>query len=87
MNLYVFVSKQGDVLALYSCNSIEGACVTLAVWNIGGVICPCRPTHTAYELEQQLLQVKAKYFITQEALIEKAEKALTSNTTLKVLLL
>lgn len=67
--------KKGDVLALYTPNSVDTAIVTLgAIW-AGGIVSPANPLYTADELTFQLKDSKAKGIVTQKAFLGIAREA------------
>ncbi|KAK1769742.1 hypothetical protein QBC33DRAFT_531838 [Phialemonium atrogriseum] len=70
--------KKGDVLALYTPNSIDSAVVTLgAIW-AGGIVSPANPLYTVDELAFQLKDSSAKGLVTQRPFLETARKAAKS---------
>ena len=70
--------KKGDVLALYTPNSIDSAVVTLgAIW-AGGIVSPANPLYTVDELAFQLKDSNAKGLVTQRPFLEAARNAAKS---------
>ncbi|KAK1755307.1 hypothetical protein QBC47DRAFT_213853 [Echria macrotheca] len=67
--------KKGDVLAMYTPNSIDTAIITLgAIW-AGGIVSPANPLYTADELAFQLRDSGAKALVTQTAFLDTAVNA------------
>lgn len=67
--------RKGDVLALYTPNSIDTAAVTLGCLWAGGVVSPANPLYTVDELAWQLGDCGAKGLVTQVAYLETAREA------------
>jgi len=67
--------KKGDVLALYTPNSIDTPVVMWGTLWAGGIISPANPGYTADELAFQLKDSGAKGLVTQVAFLETALKA------------
>ena len=67
--------QKGDVLALFSPNSIDYPAVTWGCLWAGGVISPANPAYTADELAFQLRDAGAKALVTQVSSLETAKKA------------
>jgi 4-coumarate--CoA ligase len=67
--------RKGDVLALYSPNSIDFPAVTWGCLWAGGIISPANPAYTADELAFQLRDAGAKGLATQVSCLEMAKKA------------
>jgi 4-coumarate--CoA ligase len=67
--------QKGDVLALFSPNSIDYPAVTWGCLWAGGVISPANPAYTADELAFQLRDAGAKGLVTQVSYLETAKKA------------
>jgi len=67
--------KKGDVLALYTPNSIDTPIVTLgAIW-AGGIVSPANPLYTVEELSFQLKDSGAKAIVTQKPYLKIAVEA------------
>jgi long-subunit acyl-CoA synthetase (AMP-forming) len=67
--------KKGDVLALFTPNSIDTPVVSLgAIW-AGGVVTPANPLYTVDELTFQLRDSKAKGLVTQVSCLDVAVQA------------
>ncbi|SPQ18158.1 82b9b819-87e3-4015-a837-c6427068c965 [Thermothielavioides terrestris] len=64
--------KKGDVLALYTPNSIDTPIVTLGALWAGGVVSPVNPLYTTDELAFQLRDSGAKGLVTQPAYLGTA---------------
>lgn len=64
--------KRGDVLALYTPNSIDTPAVTWGTQWAGGVISPANPAYTPEELAFQLKDSGAKALVTQKAFLPGA---------------
>ena len=67
--------RKGDVLALYTPNSIDTPLVTLGTLWAGGVVSPANPLYTAEELAFQLRDSGAKALVTQLAFLGTAVAA------------
>ncbi len=71
--------RQGDVVAIYSPNSIEYVVAFHAIATLGATVSTVNSLFLASELGSQLVQHDAKFLITTEELLEHAEAA-ASNT-------
>lgn len=67
--------RKGDVLALFTPNSVDTAVVTMGVLWAGGVVSPANPTYTATELARQLSDSGARALATQAAYLDTAREA------------
>ncbi|KAH8698307.1 putative phenylacetyl-CoA ligase [Talaromyces proteolyticus] len=67
--------KKGDVLAIFSPNSIDTPSVMYGVAWAGGVISPANPTYTVEELAFQLSNSEAKAIVTQVPMLPVARAA------------
>lgn len=67
--------QKGDVLGVYSPNSIDTPVVTWGVHFAGGVVSPANPGYTVEELAFQLKDSGAKALVTQVPHLEMAVKA------------
>ncbi|KAH0551150.1 hypothetical protein GP486_007514, partial [Trichoglossum hirsutum] len=67
--------QKGDVLALYTPNSIDTPAVTWGCHWAGGIVSPANPTYTVDELAFQLKDAGAKALITQKPFLDIARKA------------
>jgi acyl-CoA synthetase (AMP-forming)/AMP-acid ligase II len=67
--------KKGDVLALYTPNSIDTPIVTWGTLWTGGIISPANPGYNVKELAFQLKDSGAKGLVTQKALLKEAQEA------------
>ncbi|PKS06423.1 hypothetical protein jhhlp_007171 [Lomentospora prolificans] len=67
--------QKGDVLALYTPNSIDTPIVMLGTLWAGGIICPANPLYTAGELTHQLKDAKASAIATQLPMLPIAREA------------
>ncbi|KAL1877094.1 hypothetical protein VTK73DRAFT_8902 [Phialemonium thermophilum] len=67
--------KKGQVLVIYTPNSIDTAVVTLGALWAGGVISPANPLYTVEELTFQLKNSKAKALVTQRPFLDVACQA------------
>lgn len=67
--------KKGDVLALYTPNSIDTPVVTWGTHWAGGVLSPANPAYTPEELAFQLKDSGAKALVTQKGFLENARAA------------
>ena len=70
--------RKGDVLAIFSPNSIDTPVVTWGTHWAGGVVSPANPAYTAEELAFQLKNSGAKALVTQLAVLPVAEEAARS---------
>ena len=70
--------RKGDVLAIFSPNSIDTPVVTWGTHWAGGVVSPANPAYTAEELAFQLKNSGAKALATQLAVLPVAEEAARS---------
>ncbi|KAL2872437.1 acyl--CoA ligase [Aspergillus lucknowensis] len=71
----VFDWRKGDVLALYTPNSIDTPVVMYGTLWAGGVVSPSNPTYTADELAFQLRDSGAKAVVTQLPVLPVARAA------------
>lgn len=67
--------KKGDVLALYTPNSIDTPAITWGTLWAGGIVSPANPGYTVEELAFQLKDCGAKALATQLPLLDVATKA------------
>ncbi|KAB5580725.1 hypothetical protein GE09DRAFT_1083362 [Coniochaeta sp. 2T2.1] len=67
--------QKGDVLALYTPNSIDTAVVTMGALWAGGVVSPANPLYTVDELAWQLKDCGAKALVTQARYLDAAREA------------
>lgn len=67
--------QKGDVLALYTPNSIDTPPVMWGTLWAGGVVAPANPGYTVDELVYQLKDAGAKAIVTQYELLDNARKA------------
>ncbi|KAF2876228.1 hypothetical protein BDV95DRAFT_483484 [Massariosphaeria phaeospora] len=67
--------QKGDVLALYTPNSIDTPAVTWGCHWAGGILSPANPGYTVDELAFQLKDSGAKALVTQWAFIKNAHEA------------
>jgi 4-coumarate--CoA ligase len=67
--------RKGDVLALYTPNSIDTPAVTWGCHWAGGTLSPANPAYTVDELAFQLKDSGAKALVTQLAFIKNAQEA------------
>ncbi|KAF1920035.1 4-coumarate-CoA ligase-like protein [Ampelomyces quisqualis] len=67
--------QQGDVLALYTPNSIDTPAITWGCHWAGGVLSPANPNYTVDELAFQLKDSGARAIVTQLPFIENAQEA------------
>jgi 4-coumarate--CoA ligase len=67
--------QKGDVLALYTPNSIDTPAVTWGCHWAGGILSPANPTYTVDELAFQLKDSGAKALVTQLPFLETAKAA------------
>ena len=67
--------QKGDVLALYTPNSIDTPVLTCGLLWAGGVACPANPLYTVGELTHQLRSSGAKALATQLPLLATAREA------------
>ncbi|OIW35050.1 acetyl-CoA synthetase-like protein [Coniochaeta ligniaria NRRL 30616] len=67
--------RKGDVLALYTPNSIDTAVVTLGALWAGGVVSPANPLYTVDELARQLRDCGARALVTQRRYLDTAREA------------
>lgn len=72
-----FQFKKGDVLALFTTNSIDVPFLTFGPLNIGGIVSPANPAYTAGELAFHLKDSGAKLLVTTRALLKTALAAAT----------
>lgn len=67
--------KKGDVLALFTPNSIDTPVLTWGTLWAGGIVSPANPAYTAEELAFQLKNSGAKVLATQPAVLSVAKEA------------
>jgi acyl-CoA synthetase (AMP-forming)/AMP-acid ligase II len=67
--------RKGDVLAIFSPNTVEYPVAFHAVSLLGGVVTTLNPLCTAEEVAKQLADSRAKYLVASPALIERAREA------------
>ena len=67
--------RKGDVLALYTPNSIDTAVVALGCLWAGGVVSPANPLYTVDELAWQLRDCGARALVTQVRHLDAAREA------------
>ncbi|KAH0536354.1 hypothetical protein FGG08_006780, partial [Glutinoglossum americanum] len=67
--------QKGDVLALYTPNSIDTPAITWGCHWAGGIVSPANPTYTVDELAFQLKDAGAKALVTQKPFLPLALKA------------
>jgi 4-coumarate--CoA ligase len=67
--------KKGDVLALYTPNSIDTPSIIWGTHWAGGIISPANPGYNVSELAFQLKDSGAKALATQKPFLENARKA------------
>ena len=67
--------KKGDVLALYTPNSIDTPSIIWGTHWAGGIISPANPGYNVTELAFQLKDSGAKALATQKPFLENARKA------------
>jgi acyl-CoA synthetase (AMP-forming)/AMP-acid ligase II len=67
--------QKGEVLALFSPNSIDIPVITWGTHWAGGVVFPANPTNTAGELAVQLKDTKSRVLATQLAFLPTAREA------------
>ena len=67
--------QKGDVLALFSPNSVDYPVVTFGCLWAGGIVSPANPAYTADELAFQLRDAGAKALVTQVSALETAKEA------------
>lgn len=67
--------KKGDVLGLFSPNSIDYPAIMFGTFWAGGTVSPANPAYTVDELAFQLKDSGAKALVTQFAYLEIATKA------------
>lgn len=66
---------KGDVLALYTPNSVDTAVITMGTLWAGGVVSPGNPLYTVDELARQLTDSRAKAMVTQVPYLATAREA------------
>ena len=71
----VFDWKKGDVLALFTPNSIDTPVLTWGTHWAGGVVSPANPAYTVEELAFQLQNSGAKALATHMSVLKVAEEA------------
>ncbi|KAK0617883.1 hypothetical protein B0T17DRAFT_314331 [Bombardia bombarda] len=67
--------KKGDVLAMFTPNSVDTATVTLGALWAGGIVSPANPLYTVDELAFQLKNSNSSAIVTQTAFIKTAVAA------------
>ena len=67
-----FCFQKGDVLSLFTTNSIDVPFLTFGALNIGGIVSPANPAYTAGELAFHLKDSGAKLLVTTRALLKTA---------------
>ena len=67
--------RKGDVLLMFSPNSIDTAAITLGALWAGGIVSPGNPAYTADELAFQLKDAGARAVVTQKPLLDVVVKA------------
>jgi 4-coumarate--CoA ligase len=67
--------KKGDVIGIFTPNSIDTPAVTWGAHWAGGIPSPANPGYTAEEFAFQLKDSRAKAIVTQYALLDVARKA------------
>jgi acyl-CoA synthetase (AMP-forming)/AMP-acid ligase II len=67
--------RKGDVLAIFSPNTVEYPVAFHAVSLLGGVTTTLNPLCTAEEVAKQLADSRAKYLVAAPALVERAREA------------
>lgn len=70
-----FGFQKGDVLALFTSNSIDVPFLTYGTLNVGGIVSPANPAYTAGELAYHLKDSNAKLVVTTRALLKTAMAA------------
>lgn len=71
----IYEWKKGDVLALFTPNSIDTPAITWGTHWAGGVVSPANPAYTVDELEFQLKTAGAKALATHISVLPVAKKA------------
>lgn len=71
----IYDFKKGDVLALYTPNSIDTPIVTWGTHWTGGIVSPANPAYSPDELAFQLKDSGARILVTQWAQLDIARKA------------
>ncbi|KIX08854.1 uncharacterized protein Z518_03511 [Rhinocladiella mackenziei CBS 650.93] len=66
--------QTGDVIALFTPNSIDVPCVILGALWAGAIVSPSNPGYTATELEYQLRDSGAKYLVTHISILPLARQ-------------
>ncbi|KAF2429628.1 acetyl-CoA synthetase-like protein [Tothia fuscella] len=67
--------KKGDVLALFTSNSIDIPPITFGTLWAGGILSPANPAYTVSELSHQLHDCKARMIATQIEYLDKVKAA------------
>ncbi|KAK5710862.1 hypothetical protein LTR17_018672 [Elasticomyces elasticus] len=75
--------KEGDVVALFSPNTVDYAIICFAVIGCGAIFSPISAALTAQELRDQLSTAQAAFLIADPALMPTATQAASSLTHLK----
>jgi acyl-CoA synthetase (AMP-forming)/AMP-acid ligase II len=70
--------RQGDVVAIYAPNSIEYVIAFHAIATLGATVSTVNPLYLTEELARQLVQHNAKFLITPEGLLDRAEEAIVA---------
>lgn len=70
-----FQFQKGNVLALFTTNSIDVPFLTFGTLNIGGIVSPANPAYTADELAFHLKDSGAELLVTTRALLKTAGAA------------
>jgi acyl-CoA synthetase (AMP-forming)/AMP-acid ligase II len=77
--------KPGDVVAIFSPNSIDYAATCYAVLGCGATVSPVSAAYTPMELEAQLETSGAKYLIAHSSLLATAEKAIKVDPSIQII--
>ncbi|KAL4807018.1 hypothetical protein BDV18DRAFT_136682 [Aspergillus unguis] len=83
----IFGLHSGDVVALFSPNSIEYPIACHAVIGAGAVVAPTSAALTALELNAQLKTSKARFIIVHSSLLDTAKRAAKGTSVETVILL
>ncbi|KAI9782473.1 MAG: hypothetical protein M1839_004959 [Geoglossum umbratile] len=67
--------QKGDVLGLYTPNSIDTPAITWGCLWAGGIVSPANPTYTVDELAFQLKDAGARALVTQKPFLDLARRA------------
>jgi len=68
--------KKGDVVCMFSPNSLEWGIVFHGVLSVGGILTTCNPIYKEKELNHQLGHSGAKILIAAHAFLDKATEAM-----------